>query len=473
MDRQSNRPRAGPDLVALLEGWASSGCGSLPRRLAHGLRQLIDTGVLPGGWRLPPERTLASRLAVSRTTVTQALDELRGEGRLASRQGSGTYVAGPATAVPFGTRIAEHLLSGPGIDLAKGDAPDLSHLPPVAIEMWQLNATCAGAAVNTAGLPVTRQAIAELYTRGGTTGRPRPTDADQIHVTAGSHQASHLLISTLAARGDAVAVAEYSYPGVFDIFDACEVGARPIRLDRAGMVPESLDQVLTRDRPALLYFQAGPQIPTGQVTTRSRVRALAGVLDRHHTTVIEDTTVAAMGFDGVAPMLAEHCRVATVVSTGSLSKTCFAGLRLGWIRGPVPIVEESIYRHLGWDLGPSVPSQLLGLQLLPHLDRIADERRQRLRTTVDAALDHLARAIPDATVVRPDGGSVLWVRFPVADSAALVDHARNHAVRVAPGSIHAAGTAPGPFVRIDVDRAANVVYEGIERLARAWKARRA
>ena len=479
MARGTDRPGVGraapapnparPDLVALLDGWALQGHGSLPRRLAHGLRNLIDAGVLPGRWRLPPERTLARRLAVSRNTVTRALDELRGDGRLESRQGSGTYVAGPATAVPFGTRVAEHMLSGPGIDLAKGDAPDLSHLPPVAVEMWQLNATCAGAAVNTAGLPATRLAIADLYSRGETTGRPRPTDADQIHVTAGSHQASHLLISALAWPGDSVAVAEYSYPGIFDIFDTCEVGAVPVRLDRAGMVPESLDQVLTRDRPAVLYFQAGPQIPTGQLTTNPRLRALAGVLDRHRATVIEDTTVAAVGFEGVAPMLADHCRVATVVSTGSLSKTCFSGLRLGWIRGPVPIIEESIYRHLGWDLGPSVPSQLLALQLLPHLERIADERRRRLRAAVDAALDHLAKAIPEATVVRPDGGSILWVRFPVDDSADLVNHARNHGVRVAPGAIHAPGKRPGPFVRIDVDRSASVVQEGIDRLARAWR----
>jgi DNA-binding transcriptional MocR family regulator len=460
---------ASPDLVALLEGWSSTGHGSLPRRLAHGLRHLIDAGVLPGGWRLPPERALASRLAVSRTTVTQALDELRGEGRLQSLQGSGTYVAGPASPVPFGTRIAEHLLSGPGIDLAKGDAPDLSHLPPVAIEMWQLNATCGGAAVNTAGLPATREAIAGLYSQGGTTGRPRTTEADQIHVTAGSHQASHLLISTLAARGKTVAVAEYSYPGIFDIFDSCEVRPVPVRLDRAGMIPESLDQVLTRDRPAVLYFQAGPQIPTGQVTTVSRMRALASVLDRHRATVIEDTTVAALAFDDVAPMLADHCRVATVVSTGSLSKTCFAGMRLGWIRGPIPLIEESIYRHLGWDLGPSVPSQLLALELFPHLDRIADERRRRLEAAVDAALEQLGEAIPEVIVIRPDGGSVLWAHFPVDDSAVLVNVARRHSVRVAPGSIHAAAKTPGPFIRIDVDRPATVVREGIQRLARAWR----
>ena len=476
--RQTNRPAArraarvadpaGPDLVALLDGWALTGHGSLPRRLAHRLRHLVDAGVLPSGWRLPPERALANQLAVSRTTVTQALNELRGEGCLESIQGSGTYVAGPATPVPFGTRVAEHLLSGPGIDLAKGDAPDLSHLPPVAIEMWQMNATCGGAAVNTAGLPTTRRAIAELYSRGGTTGRPRTTQADQIHVTAGSHQASHLLISTLAARGEAVAAAEYSYPGIFDIFDSCAVRVVPVRLDRAGMIPRSLDEVLTRDRPAVLYFQAGPQIPTGQVTAVSRMRALASVLDRHGVTVIEDTTVAALAFDGVAPMLADHCRAATVVSTGSLSKMCWAGLRLGWIRGPVSLIEETIFRHLGQDLGPSVPSQLLALQLFPHLDRVADERRRRLQAAVDAALEHLAEAIPHAAVIRPDGGSVLWARFPVDDSAILVNIARRHGVRIAPGSIHAVGKAPGPFVRIDVDRPASVVHEGIERLARAW-----
>lgn len=101
----------------------SAGQGPLPARLANALRQLIDAGVLPSGRRLPPERNLARALAVSRTTVTRALDELRGERRLNSRQGSGTLVARTATAASFGTRLAAHLSSGPGIDLAKGYAP--------------------------------------------------------------------------------------------------------------------------------------------------------------------------------------------------------------------------------------------------------------------------------------------------------------------------------------------------------------
>jgi DNA-binding transcriptional MocR family regulator len=468
--RAANRADFQPgDLLALLDSWASAGHGPLPRRLAQGLRRLIDGGVVPSGWRLPPERTLARSLAVSRTTVTRALDELRGDGRLASRQGSGTFVVGSPTPASFGTRVAAHLSSGPGIDLAKGDAPDLSHLPSVSVEMWQLNATCGGAAVNTAGLPMMRQAVADLYARGGVTGRARPTDPDEIHVTAGSHQGSYLLVSTLVPKGGSIAVAECSYPGIFDILDHCEVRPLAVRVDRAGMVPESLETALRRDQPDLVYFQAGPQIPTGQVTPTGRMRALADIIDRHRVTVIEDTTVAAVAFDGVAPMLADHCRTATVVSTGSLSKICFTGIRLGWIRGPVPIIDETIYRHLATDLGPSVPSQLLALELLPSLDQIATERRRHLETAVDAALDQLAQAIPDAIVGRPDGNSVLWARFPVPDSTRVVEFARGYGVRVAPGSIHFAGKAPGPFVRIDVDRPAELVLAGLERLARAWR----
>lgn len=460
---------AGPDVIALLEGWASAGHGSLARRLAHALRHLIVAGVVPSGWRFPAERMLASRLAVSRTTVTQALDELRAEDLLRSVQGSGTYVTGPADASVLGTRIAEHLLSGPGIDLAKGEVPDLSHLPPIALDMAQLNATCGGAAVNAAGLPRMRTAVAELYTRGGVTGNPRATTPEQIHVTAGSHQASYLLLSAMAAKGRTVAVAEWSYPGIFDIVAGCGLRAVPVRLDRNGMVPASLDAVIRRERPAAVYVQAGPQIPTGQSAPRDRVRDLAQILDRRNVAVIEDTTVAAVDFSGTAPMIADHCRTAMVASTGSLSKTCWSGLRLGWIRAPLPILEKTVLRHLGTDLGPSIPSQLLALELLPHLDTIAAERRRLLAVAVDSALEQLNRVLPEASVARPDGGSILWLRLPVADVTVVVDAARQHGVRVAPGSIHSPSKAPSPCLRVDVDRPAELVREGIDRLATAWR----
>jgi DNA-binding transcriptional MocR family regulator len=459
----------GPDLVAMLDGWATTGHGALPRRLAHALRHVVNAGVLPAGGRLPPERRLAQALSVSRATITQALDELRGEGLLTSTQGSGTYVAGPSAPSPIGTRVAEHLLTGPGVDLATGNPPDLSHLPPVTVDMAVLNAGGGGPGVNAFGLPVMRQAIAELYTSGSLSTSPRLTAADEIHITSGAHQAIALLVASLAGRGRAVAFAEVNYPGIFDIVDGLEARAAPVRTDRAGMLPESLEEVIARDRPTAIYVQAGPQNPTGGVVPISRVRALAEVLDRHDVTVIEDATLAPLAFAGAVPLLADLCRSTTVVSVGSLSKTCWAGLRLGWMRGSTPIVEQTMLRHLAFDLGPSVPSQLFALALMPHLDDIVAERRQRLATAVTFAAEQLAAQLPDAEFAVPDGGSVLWTRFPVEDTEPLVRHARRFGVRVAPGSIHVTGRTPSRYVRICVDRSLDHVGEGIERLARAWR----
>src|SRR5271169_2519121 len=70
----------------------------LPVLLAARLRRLIDEGELPPGEPLPPDRALASALAVGRSTVVAAYDLLRRDGRIVRRQGSGTHVAGTARA---------------------------------------------------------------------------------------------------------------------------------------------------------------------------------------------------------------------------------------------------------------------------------------------------------------------------------------------------------------------------------------
>ena len=54
---------------------------------------LILRGILRPGERLPGERELAERLCVSRPSLRQALAELQARGLLASRAGSGVYVA--------------------------------------------------------------------------------------------------------------------------------------------------------------------------------------------------------------------------------------------------------------------------------------------------------------------------------------------------------------------------------------------
>lgn len=58
----------------------------------HALRRAVLLGELQPGTRLPPERSLAERLGVSRLTLRAALATLTAQGVLAVRQGSGYIV---------------------------------------------------------------------------------------------------------------------------------------------------------------------------------------------------------------------------------------------------------------------------------------------------------------------------------------------------------------------------------------------
>ena len=56
------------------------------------LRDLILSGRLPDGFRLPPERQLATALGVNRTTILSAYRELKADGLVEAHVGRGTEV---------------------------------------------------------------------------------------------------------------------------------------------------------------------------------------------------------------------------------------------------------------------------------------------------------------------------------------------------------------------------------------------
>lgn len=67
--------------------------GSSAEEVATRLRDMIHSGELRSGDRLPPERDLARNLGVSRPTLRAGIRSLSTVGILQSRQGAGTFVA--------------------------------------------------------------------------------------------------------------------------------------------------------------------------------------------------------------------------------------------------------------------------------------------------------------------------------------------------------------------------------------------
>src|SRR5215208_5379341 len=81
-----------PVVVAAADAFQALDRRSLAHDAAEHLRELIGSGALQPGDKLPPERALASRLGVSRPTLREAVRGLVIMGLLETRHGAGTFV---------------------------------------------------------------------------------------------------------------------------------------------------------------------------------------------------------------------------------------------------------------------------------------------------------------------------------------------------------------------------------------------
>ncbi|HEV7861745.1 MAG TPA: PLP-dependent aminotransferase family protein, partial [Acidimicrobiia bacterium] len=437
-------------------------------RLAFSLRSRILADLLSAGSALPPERLLADALAVSRSTLVAALDLLRSEGLVTSRQGSATTVTGPASlgasrrdgrgGALIPPTMAGRLLGAAdrGINFGISAPPAASRLPALALTSADLLAAVPSHGYEPAGLLVLRAALAGRHTAAGL-----PTSADQIHVTHGAQHAIDLALGTLCEPGDAVAVEDPTYPGVLDVIAARRLRPVPLAGDARGPTPAALEAAARNHGTRVAFLLPAVHSPTGRVLDPGRRQALARSLDRLDMTVVEDNTLADLTYDpidlaggpddgrspepargGVAPTrpaarppsLAELCRRVTVVTVETTSKVAWGGLRIGWLRAPAGVIERSVQNRTSGDLGCSVPAQLLALQLLDHYDELIAARRPALRASAARFAALLTEALPGCTLDPPAGGLSLWVRLPGgADAAAFASRALRHGVSVAPG----------------------------------------
>ncbi|HEV8626688.1 MAG TPA: PLP-dependent aminotransferase family protein [Acidimicrobiia bacterium] len=470
-------PLLASDLAALLGDWATRGTGSLAARLAFALRSRILADLLPPGTALPPERPLADALAVSRSTLVVALDLLRSEGLLTSRQGSGTRIAGsPLTGVhPSRTSatderrsptMAARLLGAAerGINFGISAPPAASHLPGLSVSTADLLAAVPPHGYDPAGLAVLRAALADRHTDAGL-----PTTAAELQVTHGAQHAIDLALAMLCRPGAAVAVEDPTYPGVLDVIATRGLQAVPLAADARGPTPAGLEAAARDHGARVAFLLPAVHNPTGRVLDPGRRQALARALDRREMTVVEDNTLAELAYDQKRPPeLAALCRRATVVTVETTSKVAWGGLRVGWLRGPAGFIERSTQLRTSSDLGCSVPAQLLALRLLDHYDKLIAARRAALRASAARFAALLAEAIPGCSFAPPAGGLSLWVRLPGdADAAAFASRALRHGVSVAPGQF-ASSTGGHDHLRLCHDRPDEELTEGIARLAAAW-----
>ncbi|MCU1423518.1 MAG: PLP-dependent aminotransferase family protein [Microbacteriaceae bacterium] len=446
-------------LATLVAGWRESGSAPAYAALASRVRLLILDGRIPLGTRIPAERDLAAQLGVSRTTVSAAYAQLRDAGYLSSIRGSGSVARLPARA-PLA-------IDAPGsgfLDLSKAALPASSLIPEAAAWAAQeLPAYLGDSGYDIVGLPALRRAIADRYAARGL-----PTEPDQVMVTIGAQYAIALLARTLLGRGDSALVESPSYPHAFETLRLAGGRLVPVSVTTDdGWDEPALEQALQRTSPAMGYVMPDFQNPTGRSMSAGLRERMLGLARLQGTTIVADETMADLAIDRVERPL-PLAAYGPAVLIGSVGKTMWGGLRIGWIRADRPLIQRLVRARSTVDLGTPVLEQLIVLRLLGSYDAILETRREQLRAGRDHLEAALAATFPEWRVPHVDGGLTAWVNLGAPVSSQLTLAARNEGLVLATGPRFGMDGAFERFLRLPIGNSSAVTDRAVAALSAAW-----
>lgn len=437
------------------------------RRLARALADAVRRGSLQAGARLPSERALAAHLRVARNTVVAAYDELRADGFIETRRGSGSVIVrrvpgGRGPHAPMLSRLVGE--ASTTIDMALS-APHLApdEIPSVDLSLRGVASLVAEHGYAPLGVHDLRTQVARTFQSRGL-----PTETEQIIVTNGGQGAISLIAQGLLRPGDRVLVEAPTYPAAIEVFSMAGAIVESVPGDHAGPLPREFAHALSVSPVRLVYLIPTLHNPTGRVMSEQRRREVARLTAQAGALVVEDEVLAPL-VNGVQPPPISAFGNPNIMTVGSLSKTVWGGLRVGWVRAPTEVALRLGRIKAAIDLGASVVAQAVAVELLDRFDGIVDAQRRLANERMDVLCDALTQTLPCWEFDRPRGGYSLWVRLPRGSADDLVQVGLRRGVAIASGR---AASPSGDFsahVRLSAGPHPLMIREGVCRLGQAWE----
>ncbi|MGC8794117.1 MAG: PLP-dependent aminotransferase family protein [Bryobacteraceae bacterium] len=461
---------------------ASSGV-PLYRQLFLALKELIASGRLRPGERLPATRELAGRLGLNRTTVTAAYELLQAEGLIRGHVGRGSFVAsGPALPrlawdklLPPSEPAVVAAPAAPGLISFATSRPaeELFPLEDLRITAEEVLSSAQARTLLQLGSPAGYGPLRE-YLAGQAHSRGLLRENDDVLVTSGCQQALDLLARVLIRPGDAVVVEDPVYPGLKNLL--VRAGARLLGapVGPAGIEQDELAALLDRHRPRMVVVTPEFQNPTGATLPLAARQGLLRMARAAGCVLVENDIYSGLRYEGVPqPPLKQLDESGDTVLVGSFSKIAFPGLRVGWVLAPRPLLARLVDAKQACDLHTDQLSQALLLRfaesgrLEAHLRRVRQASAERLRALLMALEKHFPRG---TFFSRPEGGMNVWVRLPAGlDAAAVLERAQREGVSYLPGRYFEVSRPDPAALRLSfAGLAPATIHRGVEILGRVF-----
>ena len=448
-------------------------CSSLPfapvnqdrmkryEKFADEIAELIRTGVLGPGEKVPSVRHASRTYGVSPSTVFQAYYLLEDRGLIQARARSGYFVREHAKRPLHEPGLTAHAAQTTEVDVSElvfsvlaslkdphtvpfGSAfpsPDLFPLPRLAKSMahaLRMLSPHEIIADMTAGNADLRRQIALRYMVSGVM-----LPMEELVISNGAMEALNLCLQCVTQPGDLVAIESPTFYACLQVLErlqlkAVEIPVHPREGIDLGALSESLKQLPIK----ACWFMSSLQNPLGASMSETKKQALYELLVEHQVPLIEDDVYAELYFGSHPPKpVKSFDREGLVMHCSSFSKSLAPGYRIGWVAGG-RYAEQIARLKLMTTISPSVPAQAALADYLQHggYDRHLRKLRHALEMQQSAMLASAARHFPASTrVTRPSGGYFLWFEFPERlDSLQLLRLALAQGISLAPGPIFSA-----------------------------------
>jgi len=249
-----------------------------------------------------------------------------------------------------------------------------------------------------------------------------------IVVTSGSQDGLCKAFEMMMDKGSGVLVEDFVYSGTLSIMNPYQPKYHTIESDNNGMIPESLQKVLSQwtpgedsQAPKFLYINPTGANPTGTVLPLERRKEIYRLCCEYNLLLLEDDPYFYLQFEEKQlrpPSFFSMDTEGRVLRFDSFSKILSSGIRLGFVTGPKPLIERIVLHMQVSVLHASSLSQVITTNLLDqwghegffrHIDNVEAFYKARRDKMLIAADRHL-KGLCEYSV--PLGGMFLWMKVP-------------------------------------------------------------
>ena len=450
----------------------------LYRQLHQYYADLIASGALAAGEKLPATRELAGLLGLNRTTVAAAYELLETDGLITAQVGRGSFVAADRAPHPRALdwdALLDRPLPAMPPALARGGisfatsrpAEELFPLDDLRVSTEEVLHGDGLAHILQLGSPAGFEPLRQyLLHEGQRAGTVKP--GDDLMVTSGCQQALDLVARALLRPGDKVALEDPVYPGLKSLLEQAGARLLGIPMGADGIEIEALERVVPRERPKLLVVTSDFQNPTGATISHDARTAILRMARAYGLVVVENDLYGDLRYAGdPLDALKQMDSDGHTILLRSFSKVAFPGLRVGWVIAPRAVIAALSQAKQLCDLHTDQFSQALLLRFAEsgRLEAHRAKMRAAGAERLHAALEACARHLPAGTrYTRPQGGMNLWVRLPdPLDAGELLPRAQREGVAYLPGRYFAVSRhEPGGLRLSFAGLAPEEITKGIE-----------